>query len=153
PLDDANAGFVTAGSTDAEGVASIDAYRAGRYLVSAYQQRIGAAELEVELPVAGPVRVRLDPGVPCRGTFTIPDDWARDGVWFPYLGFRFERDGRTVRRQVLIFPGDTRSFDVKGLSAGPIDVQFLHETRASRPIRIVLPPAGSESIELAFEAP
>ncbi len=153
PLDEANAGFVAAGSTDAEGGASIEAYRTGRYRVSAYHQRIGAAELEVELPAAEAVRVRLEPGVPCRGTFSIPDDWAQDGVWFPYLGFRFERAGRAFHRQVLIFPGETRSFDVKGLSAGPVDVQFLHEKRASRPIRIVLPPAGSEAIELKFEKP
>lgn len=139
--------------TDKAGKVRMEARASGRFRLDAFHQRFGAAEVVVTVPREEPLTVVLEVGVPCRGRFTVPLEWVPEGGWFPYIEFAFTQRGRTERRQVLVFPeGDGGTFDVRGIPAGEIELRFLHQNRASRPVRLLLPPGGAEALEADFEA-
>ena len=147
-VDGANRGFTAYGSADNDGRLELPTYRTGRYRVEVYSSLFGAARTEVTLPHAGVSTIELDPGVPCAGTIRFPEEWRQQEHLFPWMYFRYERDGRSVERRIAVWKKG--EFDIAGLPAGPIDVVLGVGQRRSEPVRVHLPDGGDRSLELVF---
>ncbi|MBI4881128.1 MAG: sigma-70 family RNA polymerase sigma factor [Planctomycetes bacterium] len=164
PLEDARVTFRGAepanqeasafGLTDEDGEVSIELTAAGSFTLMAAHPGAGQARQSVIVPAGFTTTLELDPGAPCAGTFSTPQDLAPPADCWIYLRFLGEGTGEPEALYLPLERGAQRGgrFSIAGLEPGNYTVSWGWGSGGSLPLAFTLPPEGSTNLFFDFQA-
>lgn len=128
-VDSATQGLHDQQASGSAGVAALSTFVAGEYLLIADDPQVGRGSARVDLQATAgsePIRIELDPGVPCAGRFVLPPGFSVG------TGAAYEIEVSSGEfERAIEGAGDDLTFDIRGAGPGTYEV-LLYATDSGK---------------------